>query len=81
MSDLYNSVLFPTPVWDVYEPRFIKPLIKATNFYVKEAKKEIKNILRVEINILKLSYKILVCLITLQNYIMIQDLKVLLILL
>ena len=39
MSDLYNSVLFPTPVWDVYEPRFIKPLIKATNFYVKEAKK------------------------------------------
>ena len=39
MSDLYNSVLFPTPVWDVYEPRFIKPLIKATNFYVKDAKK------------------------------------------
>ena len=39
MSELYNSVLFPTPVWDVYEPKFLKPLIKVTDSYIKESKK------------------------------------------
>tara|TARA_R110000751_G_scaffold14608_3_gene47029 strand:- start:812 stop:1465 length:654 start_codon:yes stop_codon:yes gene_type:complete len=38
MSDLYNSILFPTPVWDVYDPSFVKPLIKATDSYIKDAK-------------------------------------------
>ena len=38
MSDLYNSILFPTPVWDVYDPSFVKPLTKATDSYIKEAK-------------------------------------------
>ncbi len=39
MSDLYNSILFPTPVWDVYEPKFLKPLIKVTDSYIKDSKK------------------------------------------
>jgi|TARA_R100000455_G_C6251338_1_gene107968 uncharacterized protein (TIGR02466 family) len=39
MSDLYNSNLFITPVWDVYDPSFVKPLIRATDSYIKEAKK------------------------------------------
>ena len=38
MNDLYTSVLFPSPVWDVYEPKFLKPLIKVTDSYIKEAK-------------------------------------------
>ena len=38
MSDLYNSILFPTPVWDVQDPSFVKPLIKTTDPYIKEAK-------------------------------------------
>lgn len=42
MSDLYNSILFPTPVWDVYEPKYVKPLIKATDSYIQEAKKRNK---------------------------------------
>ena len=38
MNDLYNSNLFSTPVWDVYDPSYVKNLIKATDSYIKEAK-------------------------------------------
>lgn len=46
MSDLYNSILFPTPVWDVHDPSFVKPLIRATDSYIKEAKARNKNLAR-----------------------------------
>ena len=46
MSDLYNSNLFPTPVWDVYEPSFVKPLIKVTDSYINEAKKRNKKFIK-----------------------------------
>lgn len=46
MNDLYTSVLFPSPVWDVYEPKFLKPLIKVTDSYIKEAKKRNKKFIK-----------------------------------
>ena len=46
MSDLYNSILFPTPVWDVHDPSFVKPLIRATDSYIKEAKARNKKVIK-----------------------------------
>ena len=39
---MYINEYFKTPIWSEQKPEFVKSLIKATDKYIKDAKKKIK---------------------------------------
>ena len=45
-KNLNRENYFPTPVWTVYEPQFVKELNKASDPYIKRAKEHLAPVIK-----------------------------------